>query len=170
MIANFAIVPARLLAPTCSTGLPSLTMTISGARCIVPICAIAFIAPNGSSFALGTAGPAGCAPGGAETVTPGGGTTVLPPPFFAAGAGAPGFFRPRRALSSLMSRLVPGRLEESLKMPSVSTDDSMNPLVRRQASWEIRCFPTTERPRSRNRRNVRPHHPLRCCDGRSRSS
>src|ERR1041384_3984170 len=79
-------------APTFSTGRPSLTITISGARCTVPAAAIAFIAANGSSAAFGITG---C--GGADgKFIPGGGTRPPVAPFAlgwlpAAGAPAPPF-------------------------------------------------------------------------------
>src|SRR5262249_12156128 len=105
----FAIVAKWVPVETRSTGRPSFTMTTSGAGCIAPICAIAFMSPNGSSEAAGITGPVGF--GGAS---PGGG--ARPADCFAAAGAFSGaaFFNPRRAFSSLMSR-VPGRFGVWLK-------------------------------------------------------
>src|ERR1044071_6081854 len=97
--AILAIAPLRDAAPTSSTGLPSLTMTISGARWTVPTAAIAFIAANGSSAALGITGW-----GGGGGASPGGGPTPPAGPFglpaAAPAVGGGGFFRPRPPLGS----------------------------------------------------------------------
>src|SRR3954465_15921091 len=95
---SWAIAPPCDDAPTFATRLPSLTMTISGARWTVPTAAIAFIAANGSSAALGITGW-----GGGGGAMPGGGTTPPKGPFGRpAGAlafGVVAFFSPSRCLS-----------------------------------------------------------------------
>src|SRR5688500_15180440 len=92
-------------------------MTISAGRdTVAPCAAIAFIAPNGSSLASGMCGRGGWAPGGAGITpparAPGGATAPLP-------AAGPLFFRPRRALRSLMS-LAPGLLDDWLTLASIA--------------------------------------------------
>src|SRR3954466_15996260 len=89
---SLAIAPPCDDAPTFSTGLPSLTMTISGARWTVPTAAMAFIAANGSSAALGITGW-----GGGGGASPGGGTT---PPVGEIG-------RPAEALAGVVAFFSP---------------------------------------------------------------